>query len=153
MGEDPHVASQLVAPLVKGIQSNNVSACVKHFVFNNHEVNRQTFSANVDERTGRELYTPAFFAAVDAGVGSFMCAFNRVNNTFSCQNEGVLTSLLKKDGGFRGWVVTVSLAALPVGGGVAVAVGVVFPPPVPPVAVAVAVAVGCGLWAVAVAFL
>ena len=106
MGEDPYLASQLVAPLVKGIQSNNISACIKHFIFNNHEVNRQTFSANVDERTGRELYAPAFFAAVDAGVGSLMCAFNRVNNTFSCQNEEVLTSLLKHDGGFRGWVVT-----------------------------------------------
>ena len=129
MGEDPYVASQLVAPLVQGIQSNNISACIKHFIFNNHEVNRQTFSANVDERTGRELYAPAFFAAVDAGVGSAMCgknarnphhnlisratserlfvrtAFNRVNNTFNCESEGALT-LLKEDGGFRGWVVT-----------------------------------------------
>lgn len=111
MGEDPFLASRLVAPLVKGIQSNNISACIKHFIFNNHEVNRQTFSANVDERTGRELYAPAFFAAVDAGVGSLMCAFNRVNNTFSCQNEPALTSLLKKDGGFRGWVVTVRPAS------------------------------------------
>ena len=82
------VASQLVAPLVKGIQSNNLSACVKHFIFNNHECNRQTYSANVDERTGRELYAPAFLAAVDAGVGSVMCAFNRVNNTFSCLHLG-----------------------------------------------------------------
>jgi hypothetical protein len=91
---------------VHGIQSNNISACVKHFIFNNHECNRGTFSASVDERTGRELYAPAFFAAVDAGVGSVMCAFNRVNNTFSCQSDGALTGLLKRAGGFRGWVVS-----------------------------------------------
>eukprot|EP00040_Diaphanoeca_grandis_P025314 m.140041 g.140041 ORF g.140041 m.140041 type:complete len:728 (+) comp30098_c2_seq1:32-2215(+) len=106
MGEDPFLASSLVVPLIKGIQQNNISACVKHFIFNNHECNRQTFSANVAQRVGRELYAPAFLAAVDAGVGSVMCAFNRVNNTFACENEGSLNKLLKNDGGFRGWVVT-----------------------------------------------
>ena len=79
----------------------------RHFIFNNHEVNRQTFSANVGERVGRELYAPAFFAAVDAGVGSAMCAFNRVNNTFACESGGALQKMLKDAGKFRGWVVTV----------------------------------------------
>lgn len=62
--------------------------------------------ANVGERTGRELYAPAFFAAVDAGVGSVMCAFNRVNNTYNCESPDAF-SLLKDPtaGGFRGWVV------------------------------------------------
>ena len=79
---------------------------MKHFIFNNHECNRESFSANVPERVGRELYAPGFFAAVDAGVGSVMCAFNRVNDTFNCQSHGGLQSLLKDDGGFKGWVVT-----------------------------------------------
>ena len=68
--------------------------------------NRESFSANVPERVGRELYAPGFFAAVDAGVGSVMCAFNRVNDSFSCQSQSALQSLLKDDGGFKGWVVT-----------------------------------------------
>ena len=105
-GEDPFLSAALVRSEIKGIQSNNISACVKHYIFNNHECNRETYSANVPERVGRELYAPGFLAAVDAGVGSVMCAFNRVNDTFSCQNHGALQSLLKDDGGFRGWVVT-----------------------------------------------
>eukprot|EP01049_Picozoa_sp_SAG25_P009127 SAG25_NODE_878_length_4974_cov_1.376615_6_plen_122_part_00 len=72
--QDPFLSSALVGPQIQGIQSNNISACVKHWIFNNHECNRQSFSANVAERVGRELYTPGFFAAVDAGVGSVMCA-------------------------------------------------------------------------------
>jgi beta-glucosidase len=110
MGEDPFLASALVGPLIKGIQSNNISACVKHFVGNNQECNRQTMSANMDERTAREVYLPAFFAAVDVGVGSVMCAFNRINDTFACENSGALGRWLKDEsavgGGFRGWVVT-----------------------------------------------
>jgi beta-glucosidase len=105
-GEDPFLSAALVGPQIRGIQSNNISACVKHFIFNNHECNRESFSANVPERVGRELYAPGFFAAVDAGVGSVMCAFNRVNDSFSCQSESALQSLLKDDGGFKGWVVT-----------------------------------------------
>jgi beta-glucosidase len=84
---------------IKGIQSNNISACVKHYIFNNHECNRETFSANVPERVGRELYAPGFLAAVDAGVGSVMCAFNRVNDSFACESDGALQKLLKDDGG------------------------------------------------------
>jgi hypothetical protein len=72
--QDPFLSSALVGPQIQGIQSNNISACVKHWIFNNQECNRQSFSANVAERVGRELYTPGFFAAVDAGVGSVMCA-------------------------------------------------------------------------------
>ena len=53
-GEDPFLSAALVSREVKGIQSNNISACVKHYLFNNHECNRETFSANVPERVGRE---------------------------------------------------------------------------------------------------
>ena len=63
-------------------------------------------SSNVDERTGRELYGPPFAAAVDAGVGSVMCSFQRINNTFSCASPTGLTSWLKGDLGFGGFVVS-----------------------------------------------
>ena len=73
----------LAPPLVKGIQSNNVSACVKHFIFNSQEYDRQggqgltSYSASVGERAAFELYVPPYAAAVAAGVGSVMCSFNR----------------------------------------------------------------------------
>jgi len=76
LGEDPVLSSLLAGPLVQGIQSNNISACVKHWIFNSQETNRSGMSANVDERVGRELYVPPYKAAVDAGVGSVMCSFN-----------------------------------------------------------------------------
>lgn len=63
----------MVAPEVLGIQSNNVSGCVKHYVFNNQEHNRDSVSANVPQRAAKELYFPPFHAAVDAGVGTAMC--------------------------------------------------------------------------------
>jgi len=69
---------------VQGIQSNNISACVKHWIFNSQETNRSGMSANVDERVARELYVPPYKAAVDAGVGSVMCSFN-VGSPDFCQ--------------------------------------------------------------------
>ena len=104
-GEDPFLSAALVKREIIGIQSNNISACVKHFIYNNHECNRAVYSANVPERVGRELYAPGFLAAVDAGVGSVMCSFNRVNDTYACQSKGALQKLLKDDGQFKGWVV------------------------------------------------
>ena len=60
MGEDPHHAVRMAFPLVKGIQTNNISACAKHYVFNSHECNRQTYSANVPARAAHEIYLPSF---------------------------------------------------------------------------------------------
>lgn len=71
--EDPVLNAALAGPMVRGIQSNNLSACVKHWIFNSQETNRSSMSSNVDERVGRELYAPPYAAAVDAGVGSVMC--------------------------------------------------------------------------------
>jgi beta-glucosidase len=72
MGEDPYHGARMAVPLVQGIQTNNISACVKHYIFNSHECNRQTYSANVPARAAHEIYLPPFLAAVDAGVGSAM---------------------------------------------------------------------------------
>jgi beta-glucosidase len=108
MGEDPHHAAAMAALYVRGVQeTNNISACAKHYIFNSHECNRQTYSANVPERAAHEIYLPSFLAAVDAGVGSVMCAFNRVNGSYSCENDGTLNGYLKgRLGGFDGWVMT-----------------------------------------------
>jgi len=104
-GEDPHLASKMAVASIKGIQSQKVIACAKHFVNNNQEYNRMTVSANVDERTQWEIYYPAFQAAVDAGVGSVMCGYNKINNTYACENEVTLGDLKNKMG-FKGWVMS-----------------------------------------------
>ena len=104
--EDPFLNAAFAGPMVTGIQSNNISACVKHFCFNNQETNRSGMSSNVAERVGRELYEAPYRAAVDAGVGSVMCSFNRINTTWSCANDAGLNQWLKADLGFDGFVVS-----------------------------------------------
>ena len=107
VSEDPFLNAALAGPMVRGIQRNNISACVKHWIFNSHEVNRHTVSSNVPERAGRELYAPPYRAAVDAGVGCAMCSFNRINgSTYSCAKDSSLQSWLKGDLGFDGFVVS-----------------------------------------------
>eukprot|EP00698_Gefionella_okellyi_P025269 TRINITY_DN91_c0_g1_i1.p1 TRINITY_DN91_c0_g1~~TRINITY_DN91_c0_g1_i1.p1 ORF type:complete len:750 (+),score=208.76 TRINITY_DN91_c0_g1_i1:38-2287(+) len=105
-GEDPYLAGQMAAAEIKGIQSKNVIACAKHFTDNNQEFNRTTVSANLDERTQYELYYPAFKASVDAGVGSVMCSYNRINDTWACENNVTLNRDLKETLGFKGWVMS-----------------------------------------------
>jgi beta-glucosidase len=102
-GEDPILSSKMIAPLIKGIQANNVAANVKHLAFNNQELNRTLTSANVDQRTAQEIYYRPFRAAVDAGVLSAMCSYNRINNTYACQHEGSL-SMLKE--GWEGFIMS-----------------------------------------------
>jgi beta-glucosidase len=104
-GEDPVLASKMVAAEVYGIQSQNISGCVKHFVDNNQENDRSGESNNIQQRAQWELYYQPFQAAVDAGVGSAMCSYNRVNNTWACENAQTLGDL-KGPMGFRGWVMS-----------------------------------------------
>ena len=96
----------LAGPMVRGVQSNNISACVKHWIFNSQETERSGMSSNVAERVGRELYEAPYRAAVDAGTGYVMCSFNRINTTWSCANDASLNEWLKKDLGFDGVVVS-----------------------------------------------
>ena len=109
-GEDPHLAYQNVAELVRGVQSQGVIACAKHFVDNNQEGpgnnGRTHMNANVSERAQHELYYEPFRAAVDAGAGSVMCSYNHVNEQYACENYDTLTAGLKQDMGFRGFVVS-----------------------------------------------
>ncbi|MBV0922573.1 glycoside hydrolase family 3 C-terminal domain-containing protein [Halomicroarcula limicola] len=106
LSEDPVLASDIGRALVEGIQSEDVVATVKHFVANNQETSRTTVSSDVDERTLRELYLPPFRATVEAGVGSVMTAYNRVNGTHMSDHETLVTDLLKDEWGFDGYVVS-----------------------------------------------
>ncbi|CAB4701262.1 MAG: glycosyl hydrolase [Actinobacteria bacterium] len=106
-GEDPYLAAQMVVPFIKGIQSNPVIADAKHYALNNQEVDRMTVDVTVDERTAREIYLPAFEAAVkDGDVGSVMCSYNRVGGKYACENPTLLDDWLRDDWGFDGFVVS-----------------------------------------------
>eukprot|EP01127_Copromyxa_protea_P012575 TRINITY_DN3300_c0_g1_i5.p1 TRINITY_DN3300_c0_g1~~TRINITY_DN3300_c0_g1_i5.p1 ORF type:complete len:594 (+),score=128.70 TRINITY_DN3300_c0_g1_i5:106-1782(+) len=105
-GEDPYLSSQMVVPQVLGIQENGIMACVKHWAANNQEYHRRTVSENVDERTLHEIYFPAFKAAIDAGVASLMCSYNKVNNVYACENEYTLNTVLKNAWGYKGFVMS-----------------------------------------------
>ena len=104
-GEDPFLAGQLAAANIQGIQSQGVIANVKHYAANNQEHNRFNINEIIDERTLRELYLPAFEAAVKQGhVGSLMAAYNQVNGHHCCENDFLLNQVLKKEWGFDGFV-------------------------------------------------
>lgn len=94
-GEDPFIGYTMIQPVVKGIQSQNVIANAKHYINNNQETNRGTVSENLDERTEFEMYMPPFEGAIDAGVGSYMCSYNKINGTWSCENPQTLATDLK----------------------------------------------------------
>jgi beta-glucosidase len=97
-GEDPYLGYVLVQPAIKGIQSKHVIANAKHFVNNNQEFNRNTMSANVDERTAFQIYYPPFEGAIEAEVGSFMCSYNKINSVYACENNVTLGHLRMKLG-------------------------------------------------------
>ncbi|HEY8203584.1 MAG TPA: glycoside hydrolase family 3 C-terminal domain-containing protein [Pyrinomonadaceae bacterium] len=106
-GEDPYLTAQIATAEIRGIQSQGVIAEVKHYAANNQEKERLNVSAEVDERTLREIYLPAFEAAVkEAKVGSVMAAYNKVNGSFSSENAHLLKDILKGEWGFDGFVVS-----------------------------------------------
>ncbi|MCQ8187433.1 beta-glucosidase family protein [Streptomyces rugosispiralis] len=105
-GEDPLLASELVAEEVRGIQGEGLIATVKHFAMNNQERERESIDVIVDERTMREMELPGFEAAVRAGAGAVMGAYNKVNGAFAGESGPLLTGVLREDWGFDGWVMT-----------------------------------------------
>lgn len=105
-GEDPHLGAKLAAAYVKGAQGEGVMCVAKHWAFNEQEFDRNNYSVEVDDRTAWELYYPPFEAAVEAGVGAVMCAYNRVNGTHSCTNSNLLKRDLKVGMGFEGMVMS-----------------------------------------------
>ncbi len=105
--EDPYLNKELVVAVVKGIQSQRIAACVKHFACNNQETNRFTVSSEVSERALEEIYFPAFKAAVqDADAWSFMSCYNKLNGIYGSENYYLLRETLMNKWGFRGFVVS-----------------------------------------------
>ena len=102
-GEDPYLASQTAVQYVKGVQSQGVMACIKHFAANNQEWDRHNVSSDVDERTLHEIYLPAFRAAIEqAGVGAVMCSYNLINSVHASENRYLNIDVLRNMWGFEG---------------------------------------------------
>ena len=107
MGEDPFLASRMVAPYVQGLQSKGISSCVKHYALNNDETYRHQVNVKVSDRALHEIYLPAFKAAVQEGEAwAIMGAYNLYNNQHNCHNEILLNNILKRDWAFDGVVVS-----------------------------------------------
>ncbi|MAT05520.1 MAG: glycosyl hydrolase [Acidimicrobiaceae bacterium] len=107
VSEDPYLAGELGLAMVEGIQSRDVGTSVKHYAANNQEHDRLRVSAEIDERTLREIYLPAFERIVTAAQPwTVMCAYNRVNGTHASQHEWLLTDVLRDEWGFDGVVVS-----------------------------------------------
>ena len=107
MGEDPVLSATMCVPYIKGVQSNGVACCVKHYTLNNQETNRWSINVECSERALREIYLPAFRAAVQKGdVWSLMGSYNKFRGTHASHNDYLLNQILKQEWGFQGAVVS-----------------------------------------------
>lgn len=105
--EDPFLNTQITVPFVVGVQQNDVATCVKHYAVNNQETHRDYVDVQVDERTLREIYLPAFkAAAIEGQAFSFMGAYNKFRGEYLCQNSYMLQDILRDEWGFKGIVIS-----------------------------------------------
>lgn len=107
MGEDPYLVARLAVPYIQGIQKNGVAVCVKHYAVNNQEQWRDSVDVEVSDRALREIYLPAFKAAVqEGGAWSLMGSYNLLRGEHCCHNNLLLNKILKEEWGFDGAVVS-----------------------------------------------
>ncbi len=107
MSEDPYLVSEMVAPMVQGIQESDVAACVKHFAVNCQETDRMCVDTIVDERTLYEIYYPGYISAIKNGnTYSIMSAYNKLNGEFCCMSKSLLNDTLKDRWSFDGAVIS-----------------------------------------------
>jgi beta-glucosidase len=105
--EDPYLTSEMAEYHIKGVQSKNVGTSIKHFLANNQEHRRMSSSAEIDERTLREIYLAAFEGAIkNAKPWTVMCSYNRINGTYASENKRYLTDILREEWGFEGYVMS-----------------------------------------------
>ncbi len=105
-GEDPHHMGSMGSALVKGVQSHNVVACVKHYAFNSMEIARFKVSVECNKRTEQEVFLPHFKDCIDAGAGSVMSAYNRYQGVYCGHNHYLLEEVLRKTWNFDGFVIS-----------------------------------------------
>jgi beta-glucosidase len=106
-GEDPWLASNMVAAQIRGIQSNHILSTIKHYALNDQETSRTTLSVHIDEASARMSDLLAFQLAIEqADPGAVMCAYNRINGVYSCESDWLLNGVLKSDWGYKGYVMS-----------------------------------------------
>ena len=107
LGEDPLLSGRMASGYVRGAQSMDISSCVKHFAANNQEYERGSINVEMDERTLREIYLPAFKMVVQSGgVWSVMGSYNQLRGEHCCHNDYLLNKILKGEWGFQGLVMS-----------------------------------------------
>lgn len=107
MSEDPYLTGEIAAPMIRGVQSQDVASCVKHFAANCQEDHRLRVDIQADRRTLEEIYFPGFREAVEkGGVFSLMGAYNRLNGQFCCTSQWLLNGVLRQEWGFDGMIVS-----------------------------------------------
>jgi beta-glucosidase len=103
-GEDPWLMGEMAVAVMQSVQHHNVMACAKHFALNSQETARFKNDVQIDERTLREVYLPHFRKVVEHDVASFMSAYNKVRGEWCGENRHLLTTILREDWGFQGFV-------------------------------------------------
>ncbi len=104
--EDPYLNGRIAAAYTRGLQSQRVAVILKHYICNNQELNRHAINVKVSERALREIYFPGFKRAVEEDAKIIMGAYNRVNDLYSCENDFILTKVLRDEWGFDGFVLS-----------------------------------------------
>jgi beta-glucosidase len=107
LGEDPLLAGEMAGAHIAGVQSNHIVSTVKHLALNAQETGRMVVDARIDEASLRMSDLLAFQIAIEKGrPGSVMCAYNKINGDWACENRHLMTDVLKRDWGYRGWVMS-----------------------------------------------